>query len=98
MLYTVLKIRALDLEIAPELIATRDELQGLVKIGRDIPDANHQENDNMTGDEGQNALTFGWRRRLAGNELISVLRGTPIKVTVSDSSTNPIAINLCDGT
>ncbi|MFA7335863.1 MAG: ribonuclease D [Candidatus Obscuribacterales bacterium] len=96
-LYTVLKIRALDLEIAPELIATRDELQGLVKIGRDIPEVNHLESDNMAGDEGQNALTFGWRRRLAGNELIKVLCGTPIKVTISDSSTNPIAINLCDG-
>ena len=102
-LYTVLKIRALDLEIAPELIATRDELQGLVKIGRDIqPEAvdssESAQNDSIADDEGQNALTFGWRRRLAGNELISVLHGTPIKVTVSDNSSTPITINLCDGT
>lgn len=92
-LYTVLKIRALDLEIAPELIATRDELQGLVKIGKDDGKARGETQSELEEDH-DNALTVGWRRELAGNELLSVLRGAPVTVTVSDSNTRPIAISI----
>jgi ribonuclease D len=98
-LYTVLKIRALDLEIAPELIATRDELQGLVKIGKELKEGKNGvggslKSDAEAEDDEENALTVGWRRELAGNELLSVLRGAPVTVTISDSNTRPIAITI----
>ncbi len=104
-LYTVLKIRALDLEIAPELIATRDELQGLVKIGREQNEESERYRssseiepgaDQTPGEPDQNALTFGWRRRLAGNELLAVLRGTPVTVTITDNAAKPISINIVE--
>lgn len=87
-LYTVLKIRSLDFEIAPELLATRDELQKLVRYGKE----NKKDNDN--GESDDNSLTEGWRLKLVGKELLEVLKGAEVSLQVSESSSSPIIMRV----
>ncbi|HNM52387.1 MAG TPA: HRDC domain-containing protein, partial [Candidatus Obscuribacter sp.] len=83
-LYTVLKVRSQEIEIAPELIATRDELQRFVR----------QDKGQLEKEEEESALTSGWRHKLAGSELHAILSGAPLTVTVTSTSHNPISIKL----
>jgi ribonuclease D len=88
-LYTVLKVRSLDFEIAPELLATRDELQGLVRF------AKIKEPESKQDERNGNSLAEGWRRKLVGDELIEVLRGAEVCLKVSSESANcPIEMRV----
>lgn len=90
-LYTVLKVRSLDFEIAPELLATRDELQSLVRLGKGKSqvqiDARKLREE--TGDidlESGHTLVEGWRRKLIGDELLKVLGGAEVSLQVTDAA------------
>lgn len=82
-LYTVLKVRSQEIDIAPELIATRDELQRFVRQDKGQGDKNEE----------PSLLLSGWRHELAGKELHSILSGAPLTVTINNQSTTPINIS-----
>lgn len=83
-LYTVLKVRSQEIEIAPELIATRDELQRFVRAVKGAKEA----------DSEPLQLLEGWRYRLAGTELERIIGGAPLTIKINSSSQDPISINL----
>jgi ribonuclease D len=68
-LYTVLRIICFDLDIAPELVATRSILEGLV---RRFAEGN--------GEESQLPILHGWRYEMAGRTLESVLNGASVRL------------------
>ena len=68
-LYAILKVEAYNLQIAAELLATRNEIQKLVsyfirdcQADKDIP------------------LLKTWRRELVGAKLISILEGMQVQI------------------
>lgn len=66
-LYSVLKVICFDFDLAPELVATRDEVQLLIRIHRGEKD-----------DNGQLPLLTGWRKEIAGQKLIDILDGASV--------------------
>ncbi|MBI5410581.1 MAG: ribonuclease D [Nitrospirae bacterium] len=67
LLQAVLKARALEMEIAPSLLAGSADLQALVEARQDVANLDFP-------------ILYGWRRKLAGEMLLQVLEG---KVSVS---------------
>jgi ribonuclease D len=67
LLQAVLKARALEMEIAPSLLASSADLQALVEARRDPTSLDVP-------------ILHGWRRKLAGETLLDVLGG---KLSVS---------------
>ncbi len=68
-LYAMLKIEAYELKIAPELLATRNEIQKLIT---NFKRHCHEEIDQ--------AILKGWRRELVGNKLLSMLEGEEFQI------------------
>jgi ribonuclease D len=58
----VLQAACADAGIASELVATRDDLESLIRVVSE-------------GDDGDHPLLSGWRRELAGEPLLRLLRG-----------------------
>lgn len=90
-LFTVLKVRAQEIEIAPELIATRDDLQKFVRFGK-----SRDPHRVVPEDEAASSLECGWRYNMAGDELLRILEGAPLTVTIANASSTPISIKLAD--
>lgn len=68
-LYTLLRVVCFDLEIAPELVATRSILEALVR----------QFNEG-TLDDSSLPIAQGWRRQMAGQQLIDLLKGATLSL------------------
>ena len=82
-LYALLKIESYQLEIAPELLATRNEIQKLITyVRRDC-----QEDSKLS-------LLKGWRNELIGQKLLAVLAGTPLKIEVDLQDKAPVKISF----
>lgn len=72
MLFVVLKVLCYDMDLAPELVATRNDLQTLVKLHRD-----------KKLKEAKLPLLHGWRQDLAGSTLLSLLDGSKLEMQLS---------------
>ncbi len=89
-LYTILKLRAQDFELAPELIATRDELQSFVRWARQI-DGDISRAEQVQGP----SLSESWRLELAGKELLAILNGARVDLTINlKSNHSPVKLKL----
>lgn len=81
-LYTVLRVICFDLEIAPELVATRSILEALVR----------QHNEKAL-DESSLPIANGWRRELAGQQLIDLLNGATLRMQFVDEE-HPVSMSV----
>lgn len=81
-LYSVLKIICYDLDLAPELVATRDEVQMLLRIHR-----------GEKKDDGQLPLLTGWRKEIAGQKLLDILDGASVTWKLGDNK-HPVEIEI----
>lgn len=70
-LFAVQKTICYDLELAPELVASRNDLQNLVRIHRDAKI-----------DQSKVALLEGWRRQIVGQHLIDLLDGADLAIQI----------------
>ena len=70
-LFAVQKTICYDLELAPELVASRNDLQNLIRLHRD----GKVEYSKVT-------LLEGWRRQIVGQTLIDLLDGAQIEMQV----------------
>jgi ribonuclease D len=68
-LYTVLRVLCFDEEIAAELVSTRSILEALVR----------QHNEGLV-EESKLPVLQGWRREMAGQELLDVLNGATLQM------------------
>lgn len=82
MLYAILKVLCYEADLAPELVATRDELQALVRVHRE--DALAASN---------LPLLHGWRRQLAGQVFISLMDGCAVSVSLSGGN-SPVKLEF----
>lgn len=96
LLFAVLKVIAYDYELAPELVATRDELQFLVRahrekrVGKHVPpDAFEQR------DPPEISLLEGWRNNVAGHILLKLLDGASVSVAF-DGGEPPVQLTIKD--
>jgi ribonuclease D len=83
MLFACLKVMTYEIDLATELVATRDELQTLIKVVRE-------------GKSESNGLPLlqGWRKEIAGGKLLQMLDGAPLMVTCSTQSDPPIIMEI----
>ena len=72
MLFALMKVMIYDLDLAPELVATRSSLEALVRLHAD----NSLENTKLP-------LLHGWRRELVGNKLVEILNGSTCSLRFS---------------
>lgn len=79
MLFAILKVISYEVDLATELIATRDELQAMVRIYKE----GKIENCTLP-------IMQGWRRNIAGQRLLDALSGAPLTVTVNAEQDPPI--------
>ncbi len=70
-LFAVQKTACYDLELAPELVASRNDLQALVRMHRD-----------GKAKPGRIGLLDGWRRQIVGQTLIDLLDGAVVEMQV----------------
>lgn len=70
-LFAVQKIICYDLDLAPELVASRNDLQNLIRIHRD-----------GKVDYSKVSLLEGWRRQIVGQALIDLLDGAQVEMQV----------------
>jgi ribonuclease D len=82
MLYAILKVLCYEGDLAPELVATRDELQALIRVYRE-----------GTVSSSHLPLLHGWRRKLAGDPMLSLLEGSPVAVSLSGGS-SPVKLDF----
>jgi ribonuclease D len=96
-LYMVLKLGSQDLAIAPELISTREELQSFVRLGKArLSEEPNRESDG-DGDEGGSSdhpLMNGWRSELVGSQLLKILDGSQITLTIATNSETPVKLSV----
>ncbi|HEY9732940.1 MAG TPA: ribonuclease D [Drouetiella sp.] len=78
-LFAILKVIAYNADIATELVCTRDDLQALVRAHRE-----------RSLEKSPLPLLQGWRRDMAGNNLISLLDGEALTVSVDNNADPPI--------
>lgn len=86
-LYTILKLKAQEADLAPELVATRDEVQSLVKMGRELEITAPLE-------PGKLSLTTGWRHELAGETLWKILGGGDVNLKINLKHASPVILKL----
>ncbi len=70
-LFAVQKTICYDLDLAPELVASRNDLQNLVRAHRE-----------SRVEESQVPLLEGWRRQIVGQALIDLLDGAQLEIQV----------------
>ncbi|MBS1999679.1 MAG: ribonuclease D [Cyanobacteria bacterium SZAS LIN-2] len=90
-LYMVLKLGSQDLAIAPELISTREELQSFVRLGKAKLGSASSEKE---GDESDHPLMNGWRFELVGSQLLKILDGSQISLTIAPNSETPVRLSV----
>ena len=83
LLYSVLKVIAFDADIATELVATRDEVQALVRIARE-----------QRADSSDLSLLHGWRFNMAGKHLLDLLMDTHLVATFQLNNDPPVILNF----
>lgn len=81
-LFAALKIICYNIDLASELVATRGDLEFLVRC--------HREN---KLDERHVPLLHGWRRAIAGESMLKLLAGSPLTLTVS-AGEPPVRIEI----
>ena len=81
-LFTFVKVIAHEMELAPELVTTREELQNVV---RDYREKNLDREDHD--------ILQGWRYEMAGKMLLDVLGGASMNVTLASSGL-PVRIEI----
>jgi ribonuclease D len=87
----VLKLGSQDLAIAPELISTRDELQSFVRLGKSRLAGLQAEEE---AEERDHPLFNGWRFELVGSQLIKIIDGAKISLTVATNSETPVKLSV----
>jgi len=90
-LYMVLKLGSQDLAIAPELISTREELQSFVRLGKARLSSASAEKES---EESDHPLLNGWRFDLVGSQLLRILDGEKISLTVAANSESPVRLSV----
>ncbi|MBU6451945.1 MAG: ribonuclease D [Cyanobacteria bacterium REEB67] len=94
-LYMVLKLGSQDLAIAPELISTREELQSFVRLGKTrLSEEPTRESDGDDGGSSDHPLMSGWRCELVGSQLLKILDGSQITLTIATNSETPIKLSV----
>ena len=83
MLFAVLKVIAYEVDLATELIATRDDLQVVVRL--------HKE-DRL--DRNNLPLMQGWRYDIAGRQLCGLLDGAPLLVAIDNEQDPPVTLKF----
>lgn len=83
MLFACLKVITYDIDLATELVATRDDLQTLIKVYRD-----------GKSDSNGLPLLHGWRREIAGSQLLKMLDGAPLVVTCDTQGDPPVHMQI----
>jgi len=81
MLFAILKVVSYEVDLATELIATRDELQAMVRLHRE----GKIKNSSLP-------LLHGWRWNIAGKRLMEILDGAPLTVTMNSEKDPPIIL------
>jgi ribonuclease D len=92
-LYMVLKLGSQDLAIAPELISTREELQSFVRLGKARLTNVHSDVE-PEAEESDHPLLNGWRFELVGSQLLKILDGAKISLTVATNSETPVKLSV----
>jgi ribonuclease D len=83
MLYSVLKVITYEADIATELVATRDEIQALVRQARE-----------QTLKTSHLAIMHGWRYAMAGARLSDLLSNTTLAARIQLDREPPIVLNF----
>ena len=83
-IYLLLKIFADELNLATEHLATRDEIQSLVRC----------KNSDLQNEQDHIRLTKGWRRQVAGQKIIDIIEGATVKLSISNHSSKPRALAI----
>ncbi len=76
MLFAVLKAIVYNLDLAPELVATRADLQNLIRIHRE-----------KRLNNSELPVLHGWRRELVGQTMIDLLNGRGLHIWLSNNET-----------
>jgi len=82
-LYAILKVEAYELEIAPELLATRNDVQKL------ITNCRHD-----CHEDKELAVLKDWRYELIGKKLLSILDGAQVRVELDLKKEIPVKVSL----
>ncbi|MEZ4533681.1 MAG: ribonuclease D [Cyanobacteriota/Melainabacteria group bacterium] len=83
-IYLLLKIFADELELATEHLATRDEIQSLVRLDAD----------RMVDEHEDIRLTRGWRRMAVGQRIIDIIEGAEVKLSITNRKSSPRSLNV----
>lgn len=81
-LFLVLKTLCYEQDLAAEIVATRDELQHLLKVFRE---------GNL--DTHELSVMTGWRKEVAGDVLLAILKGKEVAIKLGKAG-QPIKLNL----
>ncbi|HEY9719039.1 MAG TPA: ribonuclease D [Trichormus sp.] len=84
-LFAGLKVITYDVDLATELVATRDDLQALVRLHRE-----------GKVNAARLPLLQGWRREIAGNKLVSLLEGAALTMTFDPHTDPPVVMQIAD--
>jgi len=82
-LFAVLKIIAYEVDLATELLATRDEVQAVVR-------AHKEGRSNSSGI----ALMEGWRFELAGKKMLELLNGSFLSIYFDEAHDPPVRVSI----
>ncbi len=82
-LYAILKVEAYKSEIAPELLATRNDIQKLVRAFW-----------GNCHDETELSVLSDWRNELIGKKLLNILKGMPARIKIESKEEQPIKISF----
>ena len=83
-IYLLLKTFADELNLATEHIATRDEIQALIKCS----------GEELKGKRENIRLTSGWRRSVIGEKLISIVEGARVELSISNDNSRARSLNI----
>lgn len=83
-LFMVLKLLSSDLDLATEHLATRDELQSLVRL----------KDNQLDKDDAKHRLLTGWRREVAGDVLVSILQGEVVTFDVTSQKNGARSLEM----
>lgn len=81
-LYMILKIVTFELDLAPELVATRGALEGLVRLHGKIDLANNEFQ-----------ILKGWRHEIMGKHILDILSGATCKLQLKNGH-HPIRLEV----
>ncbi|HEY9776675.1 MAG TPA: ribonuclease D [Planktothrix sp.] len=82
-LFACLKVMTYDVDVATELVATRDDLQALCRLHRE----QKLETSNLP-------LLHGWRHEMAGNKIVELLKGSALAMTFDTHKDPPVHVQI----